>query len=169
MAGFATLIGVPASHPTLAIQLRLEDKDVEYRRVDLVAHRPLLRLAGFPGITVPAVVMPARLGMPTGVAAATARPVVLAAARLNRASDEAIRRDLAALPGLLDHVDELIAEGVIGGEALNAADFQIAASVRLLLTMDDLRSGIERRPAGAHALRVAPHFPGRIPPVLPAA
>ena len=46
-------------------------------------------------------------------------------------------RDLAALPGLIDRVDELIAQGVIGGAEPNAADYQIATSISLLLTMDD--------------------------------
>ena len=54
--------------------------------------------------------------------------------RVNNATDENVRRDLDALPGLIDHVDELIEQGVIGGAERNAADFQIATSVRLLLT-----------------------------------
>jgi hypothetical protein len=36
------------------------------------------------------------------------------------------------------------------------------------MTMDDIRPAIERRPAGEHALRVVPSFPGRISPVFPA-
>ncbi|MEA2420288.1 MAG: glutathione S-transferase, partial [Thermoleophilaceae bacterium] len=52
----ATLFAVPASHPSLAAELMLRQKGVEYRRVDLVAvvHRGVLRVLGFPGITVPA-------------------------------------------------------------------------------------------------------------------
>ena len=52
----ATLFGVPASHPTYAAELMLRQKGVDYRRVDLVAvlHRGVLRVLGFPGITVPA-------------------------------------------------------------------------------------------------------------------
>ena len=42
-------------------------------------------------------------------------------------------------------------------------------TVRLLLTLDDLRPLIESRPAGRLALRVVPDFPGRMPPMLPAA
>ena len=47
----ATLFGVPASHPSLAAELMLRHKGVDYRRVDLVttAHRGLLRALGFPG------------------------------------------------------------------------------------------------------------------------
>jgi glutathione S-transferase len=72
------------------------------------------------------------------------------------------------LPELLDHVDALIAEGVLGATDLNAADYQIGPSVRLLMAFDDLRSGIEGRPAGALALRMAPHYPGHPRSVLPA-
>ena len=52
----ATLFAVPASHPSLAAELMLRAKGIEYRRVDLVAvvHRGVLRALGFKGITVPA-------------------------------------------------------------------------------------------------------------------
>jgi len=109
----------------------------------------------------------AHLPLPTGLALLTAPPIILAAARYNAATDEAVTADLAALPGLLDHVDSLIADGVLGADEPNAADYQIAPSVRLLMSFDDLRPAIEGRPAGEHALRVCPEFPGRIGPVLP--
>jgi glutathione S-transferase len=236
----AVLIGVPASHPTVAAELMLERKGIEVDRFDLVPglHRFVLRRA-FPGGTVPAVVLDgqrlqgtrtisraldalvpepalfpdeperregveraelwgdlvlqavvrrlawaalkrdrstigtflesARLGLPTGLAVATAAPVIALSAQLNRAGDRSARRDLKALPRLLDRIDELIASGVLGSDgAGTAADFQIASSVRLLLTFDDLRPAIEQRPAGAHALRVVPRFDGRIPPAFPA-
>jgi glutathione S-transferase len=111
----------------------------------------------------------AKLGIPVGLAARSARPVVWISARLNKADGEAVQRDLAALPGMLDKVDGLIAEGVLDGEELNAADFQIATSVRLLMCFDDLRPMLEGRPAGALAMRVCPDFPGRIGPVLESA
>lgn len=111
----------------------------------------------------------ARLGIPTGLAVKTAPPVIAAAARLNRASDENVRSDLAALPGALERIDDWIAEGVLGGETVNAADLQVATSVRLLMTMDDLRPEIEDRPAGRLALRIVPSFPGRVGPGLPPA
>jgi glutathione S-transferase len=216
----------------------LQRKGVEYRRVDLVAgvHRPLLRLLGFPGITVPAVrfadgvriqgsrnlsraldvlypqrplfpverraeveraehwgdlvlqevprrlawwglrrrpeavdtfLVDAKLGMPPQLVSPLTFPVIVLARRLNHATDKAIERDLAALPGLLDHVDGLIAEGVIGGDEANAADFQIATSIRLLMSFADLRPQIEDRPAGELAVKVVPRFPGNVAPVLP--
>jgi glutathione S-transferase len=83
------------------------------------------------------------------------------------ASDERVRHDLAGLPGLLDEVDRLLQRGVIGGERLGAADFQIASSVRMLLAMDDVGRLVSGRPAQAFALRVVPDYP-RVPAALPA-
>lgn len=233
----ATMFGIAASHPSLAGELMLRHKGIGYRRVDLLPgiHRGVLRAAGFPGITVPAirldgaklqgtrnialaldalvpspplfpadpeerraveeaeawgdeVLQPvprrivwnalkhdrselatylegARTGIPTGVAARMAPPVAALARRLNRATDENVRRDLDALPGLIDHVDELIEQGVIGGPERNVADFQIATSVSLLLTMDDIRPMIEGRPAERLARDVVDHQPGHTPSV----
>jgi glutathione S-transferase len=107
------------------------------------------------------------LGLPPRLAVATAAPLLAAGARVNGASDDVVRADLAALPDHLNRVDAFIAGGVIGREEPNAADFQIAPSVRLLMCFDDLRPLIEKRPAGEHALRVVPEFPGRIRRVLP--
>ncbi len=77
--------------------------------------------------------------------------------RINAAGDEAVRkRTSKALPALLDHVDALLAEGVIGGAEPNAADFQIAPSVRLMMLFDDLEPAIEGRPAAEHATRTLP-------------
>jgi glutathione S-transferase len=236
----ATLFGVPASHPSLAAELMLRHKGVDYRRIDLVtaAHRGLLRALGFPGKTVPAlrldgakiqgttdiafaldalipspplfpadaerrreveaaeawgneVLQPvprrlmwnalkhdrstlasylegARTGIPAPIAARTAAPIAAAARRFNRATDENARRDLAALPVLIDRVDELIDRGVIGGAERNAADFQIATSISLLLTMDDVRPMIEGRPAERLAREVVPDQPGHMPRVFAA-
>ncbi len=110
----------------------------------------------------------ARIGMPIGLAVKTAAPIVALSARFNEADDENVKRDLAALPGLLDKVDEYIAKGTIGGEQLNAADFQIATSLGLALTLDDLKPAVAGRPAGALAQRVVPSYPGQMPPILPA-
>jgi glutathione S-transferase len=110
----------------------------------------------------------ARLGIPIGLAVKTAAPVVALSARFNEATDENVRDDLAALPGMLNRIDDWISVGVLGGDPPNAADLQIATSVRLLMTLDDLRPAIEQRPAGQLALRIDPDYPGRMPPVLPA-
>ena len=110
----------------------------------------------------------ARLGIPIEVAVRTAAPIVAAANRMNHADDATVQADLAALPGHLQRIDDWIEEGVLGGEPPNAADLQIAASLRLAMTLDDLRPAIEGRPAGELALRVIPVFPGRVAPILPA-
>jgi hypothetical protein len=57
---------------------------------------------------------------------------------------------------------------VIGGEQLNAADFQIATSVRLLHTYEDLQPYVDGRPAAEHALRVVPEYNAAFPRVFPA-
>jgi glutathione S-transferase len=236
----ARLFTIPASHPGWTVRLMLERKGIPYSRIDLVKviSMPILRALGFPGVTVPALILDgkriqgsraiareldelvpepplfpadpaerarveeaetwgdevlqgvarrlawnllardsgpvrsylegARLGLPVGLAARTASPITKLAARFDRADDAHAIADLAALPGLIDRIDGYITDGVIGGADPNAADLQIATSVALLMTMDDLRPFIAERPAGALATRLAPDFPGRTPPGFPA-
>jgi glutathione S-transferase len=83
--------------------------------------------------------------------------------RLIGASDVAARTDLRALPGHLEYVRELIAHGTIGGEAANAADLQIGASVRQRAAIPDMGPLL----AGHSAVALTRHFPpmvGHIPP-----
>lgn len=79
------------------------------------------------------------------------RPAMPVTAKLmafkNKARDTTARADIAALPGQLDRVDSWIEEGVIGGEQPNAADLQIGSTIRLLLSIGDMRPLIEGRPA----------------------
>ena len=112
----------------------------------------------------------AKLGipLPTGMLIKTSGPVLWGAQRLNDSYDPTVQSLIAQIPESLDRIDAWIAEGVLGGAQPNAADFQIAPSVRLLMTFDDLRPAIESRPAGQHAQRFIPQAPGRIPPVFPA-
>jgi glutathione S-transferase len=109
----------------------------------------------------------ARIGVPHGLAVATAAPIIAAELKINDVTDEAVEADLAAFPGWLDRMDDWIAGGVLGSEPPNAADFQVAGVLGLAMTMDDLRPFIEDRPCGALAKRLIPDFPGRVPPVLP--
>ncbi len=74
-----------------------------------------------------------------------------------------VAEDLAGLPARLDHVDGLVASGVLGGEEPNAADFQIGATLRVLLTVGDLHPLLAGRPAEALARRHFPDYPGLIP------
>ena len=109
----------------------------------------------------------ARLGMPTKVAVATSGPIVRLAIRLNDSTDETVRTTLAAIGPALDKVDRLIAEGVIGGDQPNAADFQIGASVALLLTFQDVREAIRDRPAADLARHLFPWYPGEVSASFP--
>ncbi len=111
----------------------------------------------------------AKLGIPIGLAVATAGPVVALTAHYNDAGDENVRRDIELLVGFLDRIDAWIAAGVLDGEQLNAADYQIAPSLRLAMTLQDLRPAIDARPAGSFARRVIPDYPGDAPPILPPA
>jgi glutathione S-transferase len=74
-----------------------------------------------------------------------------------------LAEDLAGLPAKLDRVDELAGAGTIGGEAPNAADLQIGATLRVLLTVGDLRPLIEGRPAERVARTWFPDYAGDIP------
>jgi glutathione S-transferase len=111
----------------------------------------------------------AKLPLPIGLM----RPALPLTARLmaikNKAREDAVREDLAALPGQLDRIDGWIADGLLGGEQPNAADLQIGSTVRLLLTIADLRPLIAGRPA-AELVRYFPPMVGEVEAgVLPAA
>jgi glutathione S-transferase len=237
----ARLYVIPGSHPATAAALMLDYKGIPFDRTDLipVVSKAVLRAAGFPRATVPALkidgeriqgsreisraldrIKPepplfpanpdaraaveeaerfgdeqlqhpirqllwwgfrrekdnlrgysdgAHLGIPVGLAVKTGGPLVALSARLNEASDANARAALAALPRLLDQVDAYIADGTIGAAEPNAADFQIATSIGLALTLDDLKPLIDLRPAGDLARRYVPNYPGHMPPILPPA
>lgn len=57
------------------------------------------------------------------------------------------RELLAGLPAMLDRIDAWIADGILGGEQLNAADFMVAPSLALMLYRPDLLPRFEGRPA----------------------
>jgi glutathione S-transferase len=230
---------IPASHPSMAAELMLRHKGIDFKRRDLITamHIPILKTMRFPGRTVPALkadgrkvqgsraiaryldevkpdppLFPAdaarrakveeaerwgdeqlqpvprrlawfafgrdrssvkeflqgyKLGLPTSVAAATAAPIIWAEQKINKATGPAVEADLQRLPELIDEVDRLLAEGVIGGDEPNAADYQIGTSVRLLLAFDQLKPLLEGRPAGDHARRIQPSLNGHVPAALP--
>jgi glutathione S-transferase len=109
-----------------------------------------------------------KLPVPDVMARLSAPMIARAEGRLNAVSEEAVRDDLAALPRHLDRVDGWIADGVIGGEDVNAADLQIAPTIRLMMVVGDARALIEGRPCAELALRLFPHWDGDIPAgVLP--
>jgi glutathione S-transferase len=87
------------------------------------------------------------------------RPALPLTARLmagkNKARDETARADLAALPGQLEQIDGWIAEGLLGGDEPNAADLQIGSTIRLLMSIGDVRPLIEGHPAA----KLTSYFP----------
>ena len=66
------------------------------------------------------------------------------------------REVLAELPPMLDRIDAWIADGVLGGTELNAADFMVAPSLALMLYRPDIRPMLEGRPALALVDRILP-------------
>ncbi|HEX3691943.1 MAG TPA: glutathione S-transferase N-terminal domain-containing protein [Solirubrobacteraceae bacterium] len=109
----------------------------------------------------------AKIGMPYRIAAMTAGPFIALDARSRGATDDNVRHAIASLPKMLQRIDDWIEEGILGGESPNAADLQIAPSLRLAMSLDDLRPAIENRAAGRLATQIVKRFPGRTPAVLP--
>jgi len=110
------------------------------------------------------------LGMPLPTLVGwTNLPIARATAARVDADESHAQATLRELPATLDRVDALIADGVIGDSgAPNAADFQIAPSIRALSGFSDLLPLLAGRPCDAHARRLMPRFPeGRLE--LPAA
>jgi glutathione S-transferase len=100
------------------------------------------------------------------------RPAMPLTARLmaikNKATDEAARADVAALPEHLARVEGWMEEGLMGGEQPNAADLQIGSTIRLLTTIGDVRPMVDGRPV-AQLTRYFPRMVGAVPSgVLPA-
>ena len=107
----------------------------------------------------------ADLPVPDPLVKLSAPIVARASAYFNKARDPEIRADLINLDFHLDRADRWIENGVAGAssETPNAADLQIGAGVRLLLTIDDLVPRIEGRPCREVAMRWFPEYPGRVP------
>jgi glutathione S-transferase len=109
-----------------------------------------------------------RLGAPAPGATQWALwPVAQFYVRYEGGGEKAARRDVAELPAHLDRIEGFMEEGIIGGTELNAADFQIATSTRVVMNFPQLRPLVEGRPAGDHAMRIAPDFGREMPVKLP--
>jgi glutathione S-transferase len=68
---------------------------------------------------------------------------------------------LAGLPPMLDRIDAWIADGVLNGADLNAADFMVAPSLALILYRPDVRPLLEGRPALELVDRLLPQPAGQ--------
>lgn len=101
--------------------------------------------------------------LPMGVVLALAPVVTRVEMRMNATSPARARTVLAQLPGHLDRIDAWLADGVLGTEAPNAADLQIASTTLLLMTIADARALIDGRPAAAHALALFADQAGSVP------
>ncbi|HEX8054546.1 MAG TPA: glutathione S-transferase [Thermoleophilaceae bacterium] len=115
--------------------------------------------------SIPSLMEEARV--PIRLAPVLAPPIARMGVKRNSADDEHTRPDIEALPAQLDKIEAWIDEGVLGGDELNAADYQIAPSLRIMMCLDDLRPLFDARPVGPYARRAAPYFPGQIKPVVP--
>lgn len=83
--------------------------------------------------------------------------------KYHRITAERLAADLAGLPAKLDHVDALAEEGIVDGENPTAADLQIGSTLRVLLTIGDVRPLIEGRAGERVARRWFPDYPGEVP------
>ncbi|HMJ02252.1 MAG TPA: glutathione S-transferase N-terminal domain-containing protein [Conexibacter sp.] len=108
------------------------------------------------------------LGLPLPALLATLNaPIAKWSANRVDADEASARENLVNLPATLDKVDGLIADGVIGDpDAPNAADFQIAPSIRAIGAVGDLRPLLDGRPCDALARRLLPRFE-ETEPMLP--
>lgn len=78
-------------------------------------------------------------------------------------TEEVLRDALADLPAILDRIDALASDGTIGTDHVTAADLQIGASLRVLLTVGDLHPLMEGRAGEEIARRLFPDYPGLVP------
>jgi glutathione S-transferase len=83
--------------------------------------------------------------------------------RYHKITAARLHDDLAGLPPELVHVAGGQQHVLISGQAPTAADLQIGATLRVLLTIGDVRPLIEIRGLDGIARRCFPAYPGEIP------
>jgi glutathione S-transferase len=84
------------------------------------------------------------------------RPMARLVLMAFRVTPEQRREDPKRVGEMLDRVDAWIEEGVLDGEQLSSADFQIATSLALVDYRLDVRDELRARPAGHLMERVLP-------------
>ncbi len=105
----------------------------------------------------------AGLPVPSLLGSANALVAWYFARQVEATDTEKVAEMVETLPVLLDHVDELLDNRTIGGTPRNAADFQIATTVRLLMSFGDLSPVLENRRAASFAAEVFPAYPFSVP------
>ncbi len=83
-----------------------------------------------------------------------------------RATEAAVRADLATLPELLGHVDRLLDDGTLTLEPPNAATLQIMASVNLIGQFADLAELVASHACATPARELFRHYRAELPPFL---
>ena len=84
------------------------------------------------------------------------RMVISVAYRYLDIDEQVEAHDLSTLPAVLDHADSLLANGMLNGAELNAADFQAAPCLALMAYRLDVRDLVESRPSWALVERLLP-------------
>ena len=111
---------------------------------------------------------PDSLPLPLWMLRPTQPLIARAMALRNKAREETARADMMGLPAQLERIDGWCEEGLLGAERPNAADLQIGSTIRLLMSIGDVRPLIEPRPASG-LIRYFPPLRGEVPPgTLPA-
>lgn len=109
------------------------------------------------------------LPIPPALAARAAAPLLWIDRRIHRVTAAAVEDALRRLPATLDKLDAAIASGDLGRDPPSAADYQVAASVRMLSTIDDLAPVLADRRVTQLARELVPAFSGHVPEgVIPA-
>ncbi len=110
----------------------------------------------------------AERAFPMRVILGLATPLIVRLATAKHdAVDAAGKQDVAELPARLDQIDAWIEQGLLNGPELNAADFQIAPNLALLLLSEDGAPYVLGRPVERLARRVAPDYTGSVGKALP--
>jgi glutathione S-transferase len=164
------LDGVRPDPPLLPVERRAEIEAVETwadGEFQQLARRMTYWALVREGSAVDSYLEGANLVLPRPLVMPAAPLIIRILARDHDSSDAAIRQDLVDLPRMLDRIDGWIADGLLGGEPPNVADFQVATTLALLRSHDALRPAIDARPAGELAQRTAPDYPGRTTVAFP--
>jgi len=113
-----------------------------------------------------------RQGVPApGVAAAALRPLMAYYARTveadgRRASEAAVRADVAALPALLARIDRLLDDGTVTVDPPNAATLQLLVTVRLLDGFQDLHDLVNAHACAEPARELFAEYRAKLPRFL---